>query len=231
MQFNRQELMIGKEGVEKLNNSKVIVFGLGGVGGFTVEALVRAGVGDLTIVDFDDVDITNINRQIIATHKTIGENKTDLFVKRAKEIYPEINIRAFTEKFLPENALDFFDKEYDYAVDAIDLVTSKLKLIEVCKEKDIPIISSMGFGNKIEPTMIEVADISKTSVCPLAKVIRKELKKRRIKKVKTVFSKEIPNKPDSGDSREKCRNVGSISFVPSVAGLVIASEVVKDIIK
>lgn len=231
MQFQRQELLIGRDNVNKLKDSHVIVFGLGGVGGFTVEALVRAGVGELTVVDFDTVDITNLNRQIIATHESVGRDKAELIRERALAINPKIKVNAFKEKFNKENEGIFFgDKSYDYAVDAIDLVTCKLDLIVICKERSIPIISSMGTGNKLNPTMLEVADINKTSVCPLARVMRKELKNRRIKKLKVIFSKEEPKKPfnDSG-SREKMRNVGSVSFVPSVAGLIIASEVVKDI--
>ena len=231
MQFQREELLIGKENVKKLKNSHVIIFGLGGVGGFTVEALVRAGVEELTVVDFDTVDITNLNRQIIATHESVGRDKVQLIKERALSINPEIKINAFKEKFNKESEGIFFEgKTYDYTIDAIDLVTCKLDLITICKEKNIPIVSSMGTGNKLNPTMLEVADINKTSVCPLARVMRKELKKRRIKKVKVIYSKEEPMKPfnDSG-SREKMRNVGSVSFVPSVAGLIIASEVVKDI--
>lgn len=231
MQFQREELLIGKDNVEKLKNSHVIIFGLGGVGGFTVEALVRAGVGEITVVDFDTVDITNLNRQIIATHDTIGRDKAKLIEERALSINPDIKVNAIREKFSAETVDLFFkDKNYTYAVDAIDLVTCKLDLIKVCKEKNIPVISSMGTGNKLNPTMLEVTDINKTSVCPLARVMRRELKNRRIKKLKVVYSTEVPKKPfnDSG-SREKMRNVGSVSFVPSVAGLIIASEVVKDI--
>lgn len=231
MQFQREELLIGKENVDKLKNSHVIVFGLGGVGGFTVEALVRAGVGELTVVDFDSVDITNLNRQIIATHESVGRDKAELIKERALSINPRVKVNVYKETFSKETQGLFFDgKTYDYAVDAIDLVTCKLDLISICKEMDIPVISSMGTGNKLNPTMLEVADINKTSVCPLARVIRKELKKRRIRKVKVVFSKEVPKKPFNGSgSREKGINVGSVSFVPSVAGLIIASEVVKDI--
>lgn len=231
MQFQREELLIGKENVDKLKNSHVIVFGLGGVGGFTVEALVRAGVGELTVVDFDSIDITNLNRPIIATHQSVGRDKAEVIKERALSINPKIKVNVYKETFSKETQRLFFDgKTYDYAVDAIDLVTCKLDLISICKEMDIPVISSMGTGNKLNPTMLEVADINKTSVCPLARVIRKELKKRRIRKVKVVFSKEVPKKPFNGSgSREKGINVGSVSFVPSVAGLIIASEVVKDI--
>ena len=223
MIFQRTELLIGTENLDKLNSSHVLVFGVGGVGGFVVEALVRAGVGELTVVDFDTVDITNLNRQIIATQDTVG---------RALSINPNIKINAYKEKFFKDKREIFFseNKKYTYIVDAIDIVTAKLDLITIAKELKIPIISSMGTGNKINPTMLEVADISKTSVCPLAKVMRAELKKRRIQKVKVLFSKELPMKPKNlENNREKQNNVGSISFVPSVAGLIIASEVIKDI--
>ncbi|WP_321329243.1 tRNA threonylcarbamoyladenosine dehydratase [uncultured Ilyobacter sp.] len=231
MQFQRLELLIGKEKIEKLKNSHVIIFGLGGVGGFTVEALVRAGIGEISVVDFDSVDITNLNRQIIATHESIGRKKADLIKERALSINPKVKINSYIEKYSKETEDMFFkNKDYDYAIDAIDLVSCKLDLIEICKKKNIPVISSMGTGNKLNPTMLEVADISKTSVCPLAKVMRKELKKRRIGKVKVIFSKEVPRKPlNDENSREKKVNVGSVSFVPSVAGLIIASEVTKDI--
>ncbi|WP_300330190.1 tRNA threonylcarbamoyladenosine dehydratase [Fusobacterium sp.] len=231
MIFKREELLIGKENLERLKNSHVIVFGVGGVGGFVVEGLVRGGIGELSIVDFDTVDITNINRQIIATTETIGKVKVDLIEERAKSINPQIKINKFNEKFLRENSSKFFEnKNYTYVVDAIDMVTSKLSIIENAYNLNIPIISSMGTGNKLDPMALEIADISKTSVCPLARVIRKEVKNRGIKKLKVLYSKENPRKPFNEDnSREKSVNVGSISFVPSVAGLIIASEVIKDI--
>lgn len=231
MIFQREELLIGKENLEKLKNSHVIIFGVGGVGGFAVEALVRAGVGEISVVDYDNVDITNINRQIIATQNTIGLSKVETIKERAISINPNIKIHAYKEKYDEEKNNFFFEnKKYDYVVDAIDLVSSKLSLIEISTRKNIPIISSMGTGNKINPTMLEVSDIYKTSVCPLAKVMRKELKSRGIKKLKVVYSKELPMKPTNEDgSREKSKNIGSISFVPSVAGLIIASEVIKDI--
>jgi tRNA A37 threonylcarbamoyladenosine dehydratase len=232
MIFQRTELLIGKENIDKLKNSHILVFGVGGVGGFTVEALVRAGVGEITVVDFDTVDITNLNRQIIATQDTVGKDKVEVIKERALSINPNIKINTYKEKFFMDKKDLFFsiEKKYDYIVDAIDLITAKLDLITIAKELNIPIISSMGTGNKINPTMLEVADISKTSVCPLAKVMRAELKKRRIQKVKVLFSKELPMKPkNTENNREKKVNVGSISFVPSVAGLIIASEVIKDI--
>lgn len=229
--FQRTELLIGKENLNKLQHSHVIVFGVGGVGGFAIEALVRSGIGEISIVDFDTVDLTNLNRQIIATQDSIGKLKTSVMRDRLLSINPNVIVHEFPEKFSMENSDLFFkDKKYDYIVDAIDLVTSKLALAEIAKNLSIPIISSMGTGNKIEPTMLEVADINKTSVCPLARVMRKELKNRGIKKLKVVYSKELPRKPfNESGSREKKVNVGSISFVPSTAGLIIASEVVKDL--
>lgn len=229
--FQRTELLIGKENLNKLQHSHVIVFGVGGVGGFAIEALVRSGIGEISIVDFDTVDLTNLNRQIIATQDSIGKLKTSVLKDRLLSINPNVIVHEFPEKFSMENSDLFFkDKKYDYIVDAIDLVTSKLALAEIAKNLSIPIISSMGTGNKIEPTMLEVADINKTSVCPLARVMRKELKNRGIKKLKVVYSKELPKKPfNESGSREKKVNVGSIAFVPSTAGLIIASEVVKDL--
>ncbi|WP_163470299.1 ThiF family adenylyltransferase [Fusobacterium sp. IOR10] len=230
MRFQRERNLIGEENFNKLKESNVIVFGVGGVGGFVVESLVRGGIGKLTVVDFDSIDITNINRQIIATDKTIGKNKVQVVVERMKEINPDLIIRGIKEKYSNETRELFFDEDYDYIVDAIDIVTSKLDLVEMAKEKNISIISSMGTGNKINPMMLEVADINKTSVCPLARVMRKELKKRRINKLKVLYSKEKAIKPSNVENnREKSVNVGSISFVPSVAGLIIASEVIKDI--
>lgn len=229
--FQRTELLIGKENLNKLQHSHVIVFGVGGVGGFAIEALVRSGIGEISIVDFDTVDLTNLNRQIIATQDSIGKLKTSVMRDRLLSINPNVIVHEFPEKFSMENSDLFFkNKKYDYIVDAIDLVTSKLTLAEIAKNLSIPIISSMGTGNKIEPTMLEVTDINKTSVCPLARVMRKELKNRGIKKLKVVYSKELPRKPfNESGSREKKVNVGSIVFVPSTAGLIIASEVVKDL--
>ncbi len=229
--FQRTELLIGKENLNKLQHSHIIVFGVGGVGGFAIEALVRSGIGEISIVDFDTVDLTNLNRQIIATQNSIGKLKTSVMKDRLFSINPNVIVHEFPEKFSMENSDLFFkDKKYDYIVDAIDLVTSKLALAEIAKNLSIPIISSMGTGNKIEPTMLEVADINKTSVCPLARVMRKELKNRGIKKLKVIYSKELPKKPfNESGSREKKVNVGSIAFVPSTAGLIIASEIVKDL--
>ena len=233
MFLQRTELLIGSNNIEKLKNSNVIVFGLGGVGGATVEALVRAGIGELSIVDFDTVDKTNLNRQIITTQSVVGKPKVEVAKDRILSINPDINLTIYNEKFLKENIDLFFkDKKYDYIVDAIDLVTAKLDLIEFATKSKTPIISCMGTGNKLDPSRFQVADIKKTSVCPLAKVIRKELKNRRISKLKVVYSDEVPRKPLNLDGgREKFKNVGSISFVPPVAGMLLASTVIKDICK
>ena len=230
-QFSRTEMLIGKEGIEKLANAKIAVFGIGGVGSFTVEALARAGVGKFVLIDNDKISLTNLNRQIHATHKTIGKNKVDVMKERILEINPNAQVETFTEFYLPENSEEMIDKSYAYIVDAIDTVTAKIDLIEKAEKYEIPIISSMGTGNKLNPEMLQVADIYKTSECPLAKVMRQELRKRKIKKLKVVFSKEIPIKPqEAEETTNKKQTPGSISFVPSVAGLLIAGEVIKDII-
>lgn len=227
--FSRTELLIGKEAIEKLNKSKVAVFGIGGVGSYVVEGLARAGVGSFILVDKDEVDITNINRQIIATTKTVGRPKVEVAKERILEINPEARVEIYQEFFLPETK-GILDESIDYIVDAVDTVTAKIELIVRANKLNIPIISSMGTGNKLDPTRFEVTDIYKTSVCPLAKVMRKELKTRGIKKLKVIYSKEEPIKVS-----QICNNTkqvpGSISFVPSVAGLIIAGEVIKDIIK
>jgi tRNA A37 threonylcarbamoyladenosine dehydratase len=232
-QFNRQSLLIGEENTKKLVNSSVIIFGVGGVGGFTVEALARSGVQKLTLVDFDTIDITNLNRQIIALHSTLGKSKVKILRDRILDINPKAKVSIYEVRVTPDNINELFEnKNYDYIVDAIDTVSAKLSLMELSKKLDIPLISSMGTGNKLDPTALKITDISKTSVCPLARTIRQELKKRRIKKIKVLFSTEVPLKPKNLDnSREKSANVGSISFVPSVAGLIIAGEVVRDLIK
>ena len=222
-QFSRTELLIGKEGIEKLNKAKVAIFGLGGVGSYVVEALARAGVGNFILVDNDEVDLTNLNRQIIALHSTIGKNKVEVARDRILDINPNANIEVHQEFFMPESE-DLFDKTTSYIVDCVDTVTAKIELVVRASKLKIPIISSMGTGNKLEPTKFEVSDIYKTSVCPLAKVMRKELKARGIQKLKVVYSKEEPIKLEN-------RVPGSISFVPSVAGLIIAGEVIKDILK
>lgn len=233
MIFQRTELLLGKENLDRLKNSHILIFGVGGVGGYVVEGLVRSGIGEITVVDFDDVDITNLNRQIIATTQTVGMDKVDVIKERALSINPNIVVNSYKLKFFKSERDRIFDgKKYDYIVDAIDIITAKMDIIEIAKELKIPIISSMGTGNKLEPTMLEVCDIRKTSVCPLAKVIRGEMKKRGLGSLKVVYSKEIPKKIiNPTNDREKAKNIGSVSFVPSVAGLIIASEVVKDLCK
>jgi len=231
-EFSRTELLIGEASVEKLKNSRVAVFGIGGVGGYVVEALVRSGIGNIDLIDNDTVSITNINRQIIAVHNTIGKLKVDAAEERILNINPNVNVKKYKTFFTPETSSEFDFTKYDYVVDAIDTVSGKLEIIVCAKNAGVPIISSMGAGNKLHPEMFEVADISKTSVCPLAKVIRQELKKRGIKKVKVVYSKEIPIKPltQPDEPNIKHQIPGSIAFVPSVAGLIIAGEVVRDLI-
>lgn len=228
-QFSRTELLIGKEGLNKLKNSKVAIFGVGGVGSYVVEGLARAGVGNFILVDNDDVALSNLNRQIIATQKTIGRPKVEVAKERILEINPEANIEIYQEFFMPDTE-GIIDKSVSYIVDAIDTVTAKIELVLRASNLSIPIISSMGTGNKLDPTRFEVTDIYKTSVCPLAKVMRKELKTRGIKKLKVVYSKEEPIKVKKDELKNK-QVPGSISFVPSVAGLIIAGEVVKDMIK
>lgn len=245
-QFSRTELLIGKESIEKLQNSKVAVFGIGGVGSFVVEGLVRAGIGNFILVDDDKVCLTNLNRQIIATRKTVGKPKVEVARDRILEINPNANVEIFQEFFMP-NSREILDETVSYVVDSIDTVTAKIELVVRAEKLNIPIISSMGTGNKLDPTKFEVTDIYKTSVCPLAKVMRKELRARNIKGLKVVYSKEETIKPDKNlecscktgcicppGTVRKCtaknQIPGSISFVPSVAGLIIAGEVIKDII-
>lgn len=232
-QFLRTEMLIGKDAVEKLNNSRVVVFGVGGVGGYVVEALSRAGVGNIDIIDNDTISVSNLNRQIIALNSTVGKNKVDVLKARLLDINPNLKVETYKCFFTRNTEFDF--SKYDYVVDAIDTVVGKLELIIRAKSANVPIICSMGTGNKMNPTMFEVADISKTSVCPLAKVIRQELKKRRIKKVKVVYSKEMPLKPIVSEDMDVETKGGRIapasnSFCPAVAGLIIASEVIKDLI-
>ena len=224
-QLSRTETLIGLNALKKLANSRVAVFGIGGVGGYVVEALARAGVGSIDLIDNDSINITNLNRQIIALHSTIGKSKVDIAKERIYDINPEIKIHTYKVFFTPENSINFDFKKYDYIVDAIDTVSSKIELAIKAQENNIPIIASMGTGNKLCPDKFEVSDIYKTSVCPLAKVMRTELKKRGIKKLKVIYSKENPIK-QSGQ-----RIPASISFVPPVAGLIIAGEVIKDLIK
>lgn len=245
-QFSRTELLLGKEAMKKLKNARVAVFGVGGVGGYVVEALVRSGVGTIDIIDDDKVCLTNLNRQIIATGKTVGRYKVEVMKERILEINPNAVVHTHQCFFLPENSDSFDFSRYSYVVDAVDTVTAKIALVMKAQEAGVPIISSMGAGNKLNPAAFEVADIYKTSVCPLAKVMRRELKKRGVKKLKVVYSKEEPLTPKE-DIENSCREncicppeaghkcmerraiPGSVAFVPSVAGLIIAGEVVKDL--
>lgn len=235
-QFSRTELLLGEEGMEKLQHAKVAVFGVGGVGGYVCEALVRSGVGAFDLIDNDEVSLTNINRQIIATRKTIGQKKVDVMKERMLDINPDVQVRTYPCFFLPENADDFPFEEYDYVVDAVDTVTAKIEIIMKCQQAGIPVISAMGAGNKLEASAFEVADIYKTTMCPLAKVMRRELKKRGVKKLKVVYSKEKAMEPNGAYPKEEENSTiqkrsvpGSIAFVPSVSGLIIAGEVVKDL--
>ena len=246
-QFSRTELLLGKEAMDRLKNARVAVFGIGGVGGYVCEALVRTGVGAFDLIDDDKVCLTNLNRQIIATRKTVGKYKTEVMKERMLEINPDVKVNIHDCFFLPENAEEFPFEEYDYIVDAVDTVTAKIALVMKAKEMNIPIISSMGAGNKLDASAFKVADIYKTKVCPLAKVMRRELKKRGVKKLKVVYSEEKPMTPIE-DENDNCKNhcicppgvqrtclqrrsvPVSMAFVPAVAGLIIAGEVVKDII-
>ncbi len=229
-EFSRMELLIGREAVDLLSKKKIAVFGLGGVGSYAVEALARCGVGSLTLVDHDTVDITNINRQLYALHSTLGELKTKVAKERVRDIDENILVHTYDTFYNKDTAHMFDFSAYDYVVDAIDTVASKLLLIEQSKLSKTPIISSMGTGNKLDPTKFEVSDISKTSVCPLAKAVRRELRKRGIRKVKVLYSKEKPirSRTQEGEGRPA---PGSVSFVPSVAGFMIAAEVVRDLIQ
>jgi tRNA A37 threonylcarbamoyladenosine dehydratase len=244
--YSRTELLIGKDGVDKLNNSKIAIFGIGGVGAYAAEALCRAGVGNLVLVDYDDICLTNLNRQIHATRKTVGKSKVDMMRERLLEINPKINVIIFKELYNEENAERLLTPDLDYVVDAIDMVTSKLDLITRSQQMNIPVISCMGAGNKFDPTKIEISDIYKTSMCPLARVIRQELRKKGVKKLKVVYSREEPVTPI--ETEKNCKNncicsnkdlakcthrrqiPGSISFVPSAFGLALASAVVRDIL-
>ncbi|WP_297518703.1 tRNA threonylcarbamoyladenosine dehydratase [uncultured Clostridium sp.] len=243
-QLVRTQLLIGEEGIEKLQNSKVIVFGVGGVGSFTTEALTRTGIGTIIIVDNDTVDISNLNRQIHATRETVDKIKVEVMRDRMLLINPECNVITKQVFLTADNMEEVIPDDIDYVVDAIDSVTSKLALAEYCYNKDIKIIASMGTGNKLDPSLFKVADIHKTSVCPLARVMRNELKKRRVKKLKVVYSEELPIKPQSPqvDAQKKVdgeditrlskrQSPGSMSFVPGVAGMILASQVVKDLLE
>lgn len=232
-EYSRTELLLGKDGLEKLRSASVMVFGVGGVGSHCIEALARSGVGKLILIDNDTVSLTNINRQSIAYHSTVGKYKTKVMEERIRDICPEIQVVTYELFVLPDNLETLFTEKVDYIIDAIDTVTAKLALVEVAKEKNIPIICSMGTGNKLHPEMFEITDISKTSVCPLCKVMRKELKARGIKKLKVLYSKEIPvdiidrvTEEEKGNRRSI---PGSVSFVPPVAGLIIAGEVIREL--
>jgi len=239
-EFSRTELLIGQAALEKLQNSRVAIFGVGGVGGYVCEALVRSGVGHFDLIDNDTVSLTNINRQIIALHSTIGKLKVDVMKERMLDINPDVDVSVHPCFYLPETADQFDFSNYDYVVDAIDTVTGKIEIIVQADARQVPVISSMGAGNKLNPAMMEVSDIYKTSVCPLARVMRRELKKRHIKHCKVVYSKEKAIQPsqaslekyvaDSEENFTKKSIPGSTAFVPSVAGLILASEVIKDLI-
>ena len=245
-QFSRTQLLYGKEAMAHMASCRVAVFGIGGVGGYVVEALARSGIGALDLIDDDKVCLTNINRQILATRKTVGKYKVDVAEERIKEIYPDCNVRTYKTFYLPETEDQFDFSEYDYVVDAIDTVTGKLAIVENAKKAGVPVISSMGAGNKVDPSAFEVADIYQTSICPLAKVMRRECRKRGIESLKVVYSKEVPIRPLEDMSiscRQHCicppgtvrkcterRDIpGSTAFVPSVVGLIIAGEVINDL--
>ncbi len=245
-QFSRTQLLLGQPAMKKLSECRVAVFGIGGVGGFTCEALVRSGVGAFDLIDDDKVCLTNINRQIIATRSSIGKYKVDVMRERMLDINPDVQVREWKTFFLPENADEFPFEEYDYVVDAVDTVTAKIQLVMKANEHGVPVISCMGAGNKLDPTQFKVSDIYKTRYCPLAKVMRHEMKKRGVKKLKVVYSEEKALRPIE-DMSISCRNhcvcppgtahkcterrdiPGSTAFVPSVAGLIIAGEVIKDL--
>ena len=247
-QFSRTQLLLGEESMKKLSDMRVAVFGIGGVGGYVCEALVRTGIGHFDLIDDDKFCLTNLNRQIIATRKTVGLYKADVMKERMLEINPNVEVNVYKCFFLPENADEFPFADYDYVIDAVDTVTAKVELVMKCKEMNVPIISSMGAGNKLDASAFKVADIYKTKMCPLAKVMRHEMKKRGVKKLKVVYSEEKPTRPIEDMSiscrthcicppgaQHKCterRDIpGSVAFVPSVAGMIIAGEVIKDLTK
>ena len=247
-QFSRTQLLLGEESMNKLSDMRVAVFGIGGVGGYVCEALVRTGIGHFDLIDDDKVCLTNLNRQIIATRKTVGLYKADVMKERMLEINPNVEVKVYKCFFLPENSDEFPFADYDYVIDAVDTVTAKVELVMKCKEMNVPIISSMGAGNKLDASAFKVADIYKTKMCPLAKVMRHEMKKRGVKKLKVVYSEEKPTRPIEDMSiscrthcicppgaQHKCterRDIpGSVAFVPSVAGMIIAGEVIKDLTK
>lgn len=238
-QFSRTELLLGKEKMDRLKKARVAVFGVGGVGGYTVEALARSGIGTLDLIDNDTFSVTNLNRQIYAAYSTIGRSKVEVAKERIADINPQAEVNTYEMFYLPETSDQFDFTRYDYVVDAIDTVSGKLDLVTQCSRLGVPVISAMGAGNKLDPTAFKVTDIYKTSVCPLARVMRRELKKRGVKKLKVVYSEEVPLKPQIPEelrqeehiSEAKRQIPGSISFVPSVAGLIIAGEVIKDLME
>ena len=229
--FSRTEMLIGNEGMETLKNAKVAVFGIGGVGSFVCEGLARSGIGNFILVDYDKIDESNINRQLIATVNSIGKYKAELMKERILEINPDANVEVYREFYMADCEIDIITEDLSYAVDCVDTIMAKIAIICKCDALDVPVISSMGTGNKLDPTMFEVADIYETSVCPLARIMKKDLKKRNIEKLKVVYSQEHPiNTNDCAINQDKKFKVkGSVSFVPSVAGLIIAGEVIKDI--
>lgn len=227
-QFSRTELVYGEGTIEKLSGKRVAVFGIGGVGGYVCEALVRSGVQAFDLIDSDKISLTNINRQIIALHSTVGRSKTEVMKERMLDINPDVDVRIHNKFFLPDNADEFPFGEYDYVVDAVDTVAAKLEIITRCQAMGVPVISSMGAGNKLDPSRFRIADIYSTTMCPLAKVMRKELKARGVKALKVVFSDEPPRKSVISDGRRNAP--GSTAFAPSVAGLILASEVMKDLV-
>jgi len=245
-EFARTALLLGEKGMEKLSRARVAVFGIGGVGGYVCEALVRSGVGAFDLIDKDEVALSNLNRQIIATLDTVGQNKAEVMRKRMLSINPDVDVKVYKTFFLPENSGDFNFKDYDYVVDAVDTVTAKIELILKAHEADVPVISSMGAGNKLDPSKFRVADIYATRVCPLARVMRRELKKRGVESLKVVYSEEEPIKREgkkeadeedilqdkNTEDKKRVKDVpGSTAFVPSAAGLLIASEVVRDLVE
>lgn len=232
-ELSRTQMLLGYDKVQELQNKKVIVFGIGGVGGYVCEALCRSGVGTIDIVDNDKVSLSNINRQIIALHSSVGEYKTEVMKKRMLDINPSVSVNAFNTFYTPETADQFDLSKYDYIVDAIDTVSGKIELVMQAEKYNIPIISSMGAGNKLDPTAFKVSDIYKTSVCPLARVMRAELKKRGIKRLKVVYSEEKPITPQIPEEMKNLPKIppASCAFIPSVVGLIVASEVIKDLIK
>ncbi len=232
-QFSRTRMLLGDEGMERLMRARVAVFGIGGVGGYTAEALARSGVGALDLIDRDTVSISNLNRQIIALHSTVGRYKTEVMRERILDICPEVKVEVYNCFFLPENAGQFDFSRYSYVVDAVDTVTAKLEIISRAQAAGIPVISAMGAGNKLDPSLFRVTDIYRTEMCPLAKVMRRELKKRQVKKLKVVYSPEQPRTPVQSTADDPGRRAapGSAAFVPSVAGLMLAGEVIRDLVE